>query len=141
MTQPGAGSNKIDSEETAISTVQNGRLSEPEREEAIEYLRRNPSPEAIQVLITTLEDDDYGVRWAAGAALAQLGDAAWPPLLRALAKPDNSIRLRKGARHVLHYTTSPKVRSQSQELLRALKGQEAALSTEVVAHRLLRQLG
>ena len=36
---------------------------------------------------------------------------------------------------------SPSFLNAPKELLRALKGQEAALSTEVVAHRLLRQLG
>ena len=141
MDQAGATANKIDSQEKAVSILQDVSLSEHTREEAIDYLIRYPTSEGIELLVATLEDDDEGVRWAAGTALAKLGDAAWPVLLRALVKPGPSIRLRRGARHVLNHTTSPKVRQQSGELLRALKGQEAALSTEVIAHKLLRQLG
>jgi HEAT repeat protein len=140
MDQTGKDKSNIDAHDKAVSILKDTSLSEHTREEAIDYLKRNPTAESIELLVLTLEDDDEGVRWAAGGALAELGDAAWAPLLKALTEPGQSVRLRRGARHVLNYTTSPRVRSQSAELLRALKGQESALSTEIVAHKLLRQL-
>ncbi len=129
----------IESTEQAISILQDSKLGELKREEAIDYLRQNPSAEGYDALITGLDDDDYGVHWACGTALAELGESAFPPLLKALSQPDNSIRLRRGARHVIHYNKSAKVRSKSAALLKALKGQGAASSTEVEAHKLLAQ--
>jgi HEAT repeat protein len=129
----------IESTVQAIALLQNDILSELEREDAIHYLRDHPSPEAIEALVTALDDDDAGVRWSAGAALATLGEAALPTLLEALSKsPD--VRLMEAARHVLHYNTSAKVRDETQELMRALKGPEAALATEVAARKLLWEL-
>ena len=129
----------IESTEQAISILQNTKLGELDREDAIEYLRLNPSAEGSLALVAALDDDDHGVGWACGSALASLGEQAFPPLLEALSQPDNSIRLRQGARHVIHYNSSIKVRHQSAQLLKALKGQGAALSTEVEAHKLLTQ--
>jgi hypothetical protein len=77
------------------------------------------------------------VRWKAGAALAQLGEAGMPALLRALCQSTEDTLLRQGARHVLHYNSSPRVHQQSQELMEALKGPGAAVSTMEVAHKLL----
>ena len=127
----------IESTEQAIGILQNTKLREVEREDAIHYLQQNPSAEGNQALVAGLDDDDYGVGWASGSALAQLGEPAFPSLLKALSQPGNSIRLRRGARHVIHYNSSTKVRHQSEKLMKALKGQGAASSTEVEAHRLL----
>ena len=127
----------IESTEQAISILQNTKLGELEREDAVHYLQQNPSAEGNQALVAGLEDDDYGVGWACGSALAILGEQAFLPLLEALSQPGNSTRLRKGARHVIHYNSSPKIHSQAAGLMKALKGQGAASSTEVEAHRLL----
>ena len=129
----------IESIEQAIGILKNNKLGELEREEAVEYLRKNPSAEGNDALIAGLDDDDYGVHWACGSALADLGEQAFPPLLMALSQSDNSIRLRRGARHVIHYNKSAKVRTKSAGLLKALKGQGAASATEVEAHKLLEQ--
>lgn len=131
----------IESTEQAIGILQNSDLGEQEKEEAVDFLQKNPSAESYDALVAGLDDDDYGVGWACGSALAQLGEPAFPPLLKALSQPGNSIRLRRGARHVIHYNTSIKVRNQSADLLKALKGQGAASSTEVEAHRLLTHFG
>ena len=127
----------IESATQAISILQNTKLGELEREDAAHYLQQNPSAEGNQALVAGLEDDDYGVGWACGAALAALGEQAFVPLLEALSQPDNSTRLRKGARHVIHYNSSSKIHSQAAGLMKALKGQGSASSTEVEAHRLL----
>jgi HEAT repeat protein len=91
----------------------------------------------MEALVAALQDDDSGVRWAAGAALAQLGDAGMPALLKALCRPSEDTLLREGARHVLHYNASLRVRQETQELMQALKGPGSAVSTMEAAHRLL----
>jgi len=127
----------IKSPEEAIAILKNIRLSELERDDAIGYLQEHPSPEGMQALVTALQDNDYGVRWKAGAALAELGEAGMPALLKALCQPTEDEVLRQGARHVLHYNASPRVRQQTQELMQALKGPGSAVSTMEAAHKLL----
>jgi len=129
----------IKSTEEAIAILKNTRLAELEREDAAHYLREHPSPEGTEALVVALQDDDTGVRWTAGAALAQLGDAGLPPLLKALCQPSEDTLLRQGARHVLHYNASPRVRQQTQELMQALKGPGSAVATMEAAHKLLVQ--
>jgi HEAT repeat protein len=127
----------IKSPEEAIAILKNTRLSELERDDAIHYLQEYPSPEGMEALVAALQDDDPGVRWAAGAALAQLGEAGLPALLRALCRPTEDALLQQGARHVLHYNASPRVRQQTEELMQALKGPGSAVSTMEAAHKLL----
>jgi HEAT repeat protein len=127
----------IKSTEEALAILKNTRLSELEREDAIRYLEEYPSPAGMDALVAALQDDDSGVRWKAGAVLAQLGEAGMPALLRALCRPSEDTLLRQGARHVLHYNTSPRVRQQTRELMDALKGPGSAVATMEVAHKLL----
>lgn len=127
----------IKSTEDAVAILRNTRLSELEREDAIRYLQEYPSPDGMEALVAALQDDDTGVRYKAGAALAQLGEAGMPALLRALCQPSEDILLRQGARHVLHYNASPRVRQQTQELMGALKGPGSAVATMEAAHKLL----
>lgn len=127
----------IQSTEQAISTMQNTRLSEKDREEGIHYLRDNSSPAGIDALVAALRDDDHGVRFAAANALAFLGDSAMPALLKALAQPDCDSLLRNGAYIVLNENTSPRVRQSSGELLKALKGPQAAIATMEASVKLM----
>jgi HEAT repeat protein len=127
----------IKSPEEAIAILKNTRLSELEREDAIRYLQEYPSPEGMQALVAALQDDDSGVRWKAAAALAEMGEAGMPALLKALCQPTEDELLRQGARHVLHYNTSPRVRQQAQELMLALQGPGSSVSTMEAAYRLL----
>jgi hypothetical protein len=60
-----------------------------------------------------------------------------PALLKALCRPSEDTLLQQGARHVLHYNVSPRVRQQTQELMQALKGPGSAISTMEAAHKLL----
>ncbi len=129
----------IKSTEEALAFLKNTRLSEVERENAIHYLQEFPSSEGMEALVAALQDDDDGVRWAAGTALARLGEAGIPALLRALCQSTEDEVLRRGAQHVLHYNASPRVRQQTQELMDALKGPGAAVETMEVAHKLLMQ--
>jgi hypothetical protein len=99
----------------------------------------HPTAEGIEALVTALEDDDAGVRRSAGAALAQLGDVAFPALLGKLAHRSNDAWLREGARHGIHYNSSPRVRDESGDLMRALKGPGADIASMEAAYKLLRQ--
>ena len=127
----------IESTEQAISIVKNKQLAEVDREQGIYYLRDNPSNTSIRALVAALSDDDHGIRFAAAKALAFLGDAAMPALLEALTSPDNDVVLRNGARVVVTESSSPRVREQGQELLKAFKGSQAGIATMEAAFKLM----
>jgi HEAT repeat protein len=127
----------IVSTEQAIDILQDTSNSETEREHAIHFLQEHESREAIDALVAALEDDDYGVRWAAGSGLAQCGESAMPSLLKALIKADNDSRLREGSVHIFHNSASRKVREDSTELLEALKGPSAAIASMEAAYGLM----
>jgi HEAT repeat protein len=130
----------IESTQQAMAVVTDAHRTEAERERAIHYLEANPSPEATEALISALETDDYGVRWAAGKALAHMGEPALPPLLHALINRSDSPRLRKGAYQVLHENTSPWIQDHSQELLTVLRGRWSEIDTMRAAQQLLATL-
>ncbi len=121
----------------AIAALQDAKLAEKQRVDAAHFLGADPSPEAIAALVTALEDDDHGVRWAAGSALGHLGEAALPALLNALTAPGVDKTLRDGARHVLTDNSSAQVRELSVPLVKALKGPEADIAAMQEAQKLL----
>ncbi len=121
----------------AIVVLQDTRLPENQRVEAAHSLIADPTPAGIAALIASLRAGDYGVRWAAGAALAQIGEPAMPALLDALIGPDVDEMLRDGARHVLTDNASPRVRELSVPLIKALKGPQADIAAMQEALKLL----
>ncbi len=127
----------IESTEQAIDLLQDISYSENDREHAILFLRDNQTKEGIDALVASLEDDDYGVRWAASNALAAFGEAAMPVLLGALMKEDSDSRLRESSVHIIHSNSSQKVKSDSEELLKALKGPSANISSMEAAFELM----
>ncbi len=129
------------STEEAIQSLQDSSQTEHDREEAVHYLQHNPSDEGIAALVAALEDDDSGVRWACGTALAMAGEAALLPLVTSLTSPSNSTRLREGARHVFHQSSSPTVHAETAELQKCLRGIDADLRTMEAAYELLNKLG
>jgi len=70
--------NHFESVEQAIAVLKDTSQDELVRNDAIKYLQEDGSPEAIDALISAMTDDDLGVRWAAGDALAKLGSRAAP---------------------------------------------------------------
>jgi tRNA pseudouridine(38-40) synthase len=68
------------------------------------------------------------VRWAAGSALALIGEPAMPAVLSALLQPSVDKTLRDGVRHVLTDNSSANVRQLSVPLIKALKGPEADIA-------------
>lgn len=105
--------------EQAKSILQDENKTEKERGNAAHYLGENGNEESGYVLVSALDDDDYGVHWAASEGLARLGEAAMPALLKALADPNCSRRVIHGAKHVFH-TSSPNVRKEAAGLLQAM---------------------
>lgn len=121
----------------AIAALQNARLPENQRTEATHYLESDPTPDGIAALIDALCDNDHGVRWGAGSALAKIGEPAMPALLNALIGPDVDKTLRDGAHHVLTDNSSQRVRELSIPLVKALKGPQADIAAMQEALKLL----
>lgn len=130
----------IHSEAEAFNRLNDDELHLQDREDGIEYLRNNPTPAAIDRLVTALEDAEFGIRWSAATALAQMGDAALVPLLKALTQPRFNLWLREGAKHVFQHSSSYRVQKETEELRSVLFGIAADLSTMWVAWRLLNRL-
>jgi HEAT repeat protein len=131
----------VDSLEAALKLLDNVREEPAHREAAVRYLSNHASPEAIARLVRTLQDDDFGVRWEAALALTQLGEPAVIEVLKALADPRrvDDPRLREGAYHILHNGQVPATLNVT-ELLNALRGQAADISSLVEAYHLLGQI-
>lgn len=130
----------IETTPEAIEILKDEQRSEAEREEAVHYLQDQGSPEAVDALVAALQTTDYGVRWSAARALAALGAAGIPALLRALVSSAGGDQLmREGAHHVLKENADPEVRSKTQGLLKALKGPSADIETMMVARKLLNE--
>ena len=64
-------------------------------------------------------------------------EAAMPALLGALMKADSDSRLRESSVHIIHSNSSQKVKSDSEELLKALKGPSANISSMEAAFELM----
>ncbi|MBW1801284.1 MAG: HEAT repeat domain-containing protein [Deltaproteobacteria bacterium] len=76
--------------------------------EVAKTLSQIGSPEAAEVLVETLEDKEFSVRWIAAEGLIHIGDDAVAPLVTALKDRPESVWLREGAHHVLHDLISQK---------------------------------
>lgn len=127
--------------EELLAKVDDKRLPELDREQAIRELKKYPDPAVIARLIQTLDsEEDSGVRWAASNTLIEFGDAALRPLLHALVERHDSVWLREGAYRVFHDTHSYKVQQVAGDLIKALKGPAAESTTTDAAVRALRKL-
>ncbi len=129
-------------EAQALAVIQDTTAGELKREGAIRYLRHYASRDSVRVLIDSLEDDDFGVRWEAAITLAGYGEAAIPALLEALSDPRriDCPRLREGAYQVFANNASDKVAAMTKDLRKAIKGPAADLATMEAAHRLLQRM-
>lgn len=123
-----------------IATATDTKRRIPEREAAVHFLSQSSDPEAVQALVTLLRDDDFGIRWAAATGLAYAGDSALVPLLHEIIAHGSDRDLREAAHHVLSQSVSPKVRSESRDLQKALKGPSADIATPEAAFKLLREV-
>ncbi|MFN8596516.1 MAG: HEAT repeat domain-containing protein [Anaerolineae bacterium] len=128
----------IESLEEALKLLDDVREAPAQREAAVHYLGDHSSPQVIVRLVQALQDDDFGVRWEAALTLTQLGEPAVIEVLKALADPKrvDDPRLREGAYHILRNGTLPAALNVT-DLLTALRGQAADISSLVEAYRLL----
>jgi HEAT repeat protein len=135
---------EIVSWQQALAIMDNRLNPVAEREAAARFLEKFPEPQAVPRLVRALQDEDFGVRWAASDALSRLGVHALEEVLRVLADPNQvgDPRLRDSAYHMLHIGQQWPV--SVKELMRSLKGPAPDLATlEVAAHllQLLRAQG
>ena len=126
--------------EQALAILDNRLNPVAGREAAARFLRKNPEPQAVPRLVRALQDEDFGVRWAASEALAQLGLHALEEVLRVLADPNQvgDPRLRESAYHMLHLGQPWPVSVIG--LMKSLKGPAADLATLEEAAHLRQQL-
>jgi len=126
--------------EEARQVLTNVSLSALDRENAVHYLAEQNNPDIVTWLVETLDDDTFGVRWAAASALADMGQVALPAVLSALTTHSGSSWMREGVYHILHYNSSLLVREKSAELMAALKGPGADMASPAAALRLAQAL-
>ncbi|MCO6449361.1 MAG: hypothetical protein J5I90_01110 [Caldilineales bacterium] len=129
-----------DSVESAITALQNHRQSEYNRTQATHYLRDHPSDEGNMALAAALDDNDYGVHWAASEALATIGEVAVPAVLHVLMQADVSHRTMSGAQHVFRANSSDLVRTESTDLVVALHDRTEKVATMQAAAALQAKL-
>ncbi len=130
----------IETIEQATAVLQDKNAAENDRVKAAHFLGRSGSEAAADILVTALDDDDFGVHWAASEALAQLGDAALPALLKALANPRCSPRVFDGAKHTFHTSSSQTVRVETRKLLQTMHGNNPDIATMQAAFDLMAKL-
>ena len=132
--------NHFESVEQAIAVLKDTSQDELVRNDAIKYLQEDGSPEAIDALISAMTDDDLGVRWAAGDALAKLGSRAAPAVLRAMLTPVDDDRFREVAYHVFKDNSDLMIRSEAEPLVRALKDTTTDIDELTEAAKLLKKI-
>lgn len=88
-------------------------------------------------LADTLDDADYGVRWAAAEVLSGLGSEAVRAILERLSSHALSEGMRQAAYHSLHQLQRGELQTRLQPLLDALHGPGAIAEAPMVAFRLL----
>ena len=72
------------------------------RWQAAKALSQLHNPDTATDLMNAMEDDDFGVRWLAAEGLIGMGPASLEAVLQGLISCFSSLRMREGARHVLH---------------------------------------
>jgi HEAT repeat protein len=131
---------EIVSWQQALAIMDNRLNPVAEREAAARFLKKFPEPQAVPRLVRALQDEDFGVRWAASEALSRLGVQALEEVLRVLADPNQvgDPRLRDSAYHMLHLGQHWPISVKG--LMRSLKGPAADLATLEEAAHLLQRL-
>lgn len=71
------------------------------RWEAIKTLSQIADPETIPILISSLENEDFDIRWMAAEALINIGKRSIKPLLESVVSSKKSIFLLEGVHHIL----------------------------------------
>ena len=113
------------------------------RWQAAKALGHLHDPETTMDLLDAMEDDDFGVRWLAAEGLIAMGPACLEILLKGLTACFDSVRIREGARHVLHVLVDKGYNDETiDKLLLALRGSgppaEAAWAAELAWEKIIK---
>jgi HEAT repeat protein len=103
------------------------------RWEAAKALGQIGDPAAITILIQSLEDEIFDVRWLASEGLIGIGRPVLAPLLHRLIKRPESIWLREGAHHILHGIYTEDTALILKSILDALESDETSLQIPLAA--------
>jgi len=93
------------------------------RWQAAKALSQFHNPDTATDLMNAMEDEDFGVRWLAAEGLIAMGPASLEAVLQGLILCFPSVRIREGARHVLHAIADGGFHDETiEKLLRTLQG-------------------
>ncbi len=129
----------FESVEQAMNVLNDVGEDSLKRVDAARYLGEIGTDAAIQALVAVLEDDDYGVRWAAADELAKLGRKGAVAVARKLLDPEASSRVFEMAVHVFKDNGDLLVRSKAKALVKALEA-DHAIEAMTEAGKLLSEL-
>jgi HEAT repeat protein len=107
---------------------------------AAKTLQKIRDERTVPILISLLDDPNYGVRWLAIEGLISLGEGVLPYLLRALQEQEANTWFRESALHVIENVTGPATKRELQDLIESLKHPETALNVPLHAHKALEKL-
>ncbi len=93
-------------------------------------------PQALDVLVTGLLDENQAVRWATARVLANLNSTAIPAILHALSHYPLTEPFRQAAYHALHAMPSKRTQEYLAPLLEALRSPAANLHAPRIAQRM-----
>jgi HEAT repeat protein len=126
----------------AVELLDDASADTIQREMAAHYLEQHPDRTIVQRMVSALEDNDPGVRWASAEALSKLGQRALIDMLMALMDPTRvgNPLLREGVYHALHHNLDPKIPAQAHALMQALRGPVPDLASMEEAFYLLREI-
>ena len=126
--------------EQAIAVLKDEKATELDRVHAIHFLKDHPETGSIDALISVLQDDDFGVRWAASEALAHMGIKAATSALRTIFSPDSDERLLESLRHIFKENGDTLIRNDAEALIRALNASDT-IEAMTEANKLLEKWG
>ncbi len=107
---------------------------------AAKTLQKIRDEKTVPILISLLDDPNYGVRWLATEGLISLGEGVLPYLLESLQKQDTNTWFRESALHVIENVAGPTTKREIQDLIESLKHPEMALNVPIYAHKALEKL-
>ncbi len=130
------GTEAIDDLAAALDCISDELL----RWEVVKILAQLHSPGTIPTLITTLEDQNFSIRWMAARGLIEAGEIAVKPVLKRLIENPDSAFLREGAHHFCNDLEHTDQHIHCRQLLKALEAPDAPENVAVVAAQLLNSL-
>jgi len=130
------GNEAVDDLAVALDCISDELL----RWEVVKILAHLHSPGTLPILINTLEDRNFSIRWMAARGLIEAGEIAVKPVLKRLIEKPDSAFLREGVHHVCKELTQTEQHTHCRQLLRAIEAPDSPENVAVVAAQLLNNL-